>query len=119
MRKIALLVVVFMVLTSVPVFAQCASKSACSDRASIHQKMGDWFATMGKSPEEREQVLAQRESARAEKKAEKKARKEAKQAEKLACKEAKQAGKDLDKGSKDAKKKGKKLKDKFKATLSK
>lgn len=58
-----------------------------SDEA-VFNRVGDWFATIGKSGEEKEAIIAERKAERAAKKAQKEAKKKQKMAEKKA-KEAK------------------------------
>lgn len=52
-----------------------------SDEA-IFNRVGDWFATVGKSEEEKEEIKAERQANRERKRVEKQAQKELKQAEK-------------------------------------
>ena len=59
-----------------------------SDNA-IFNRVGDWFATIGKSEEKREKMLAERKAKRAAKRAEKTAKKKAKKAEKKVKKQMK------------------------------
>jgi len=106
--------------TSVPVFAQetvkkkGASPAAyehASDQA-IFNRVGDWFATIGKSPEEKEAILAERRAKRAAEKAEKEAEKAKKQTEKetrAAKKEAEGKKKELEKSVREQKEKVKKM----------
>ncbi|MGB2706221.1 MAG: hypothetical protein WBC74_05155 [Candidatus Omnitrophota bacterium] len=81
-RVIAIVVILALTLVSMPAFAAKGRKGA-SDRAyerankqAIFHRVGDWFATRGKSKEEKEAILternAKREAARAQKEAEKK-----------------------------------------------
>ena len=60
----------------------------------------DWFATVGKSPEEKEKVLAERKAQRVKKRAEK----EAEKLKKQAGKDTKKMGKQADKKTKKAEK---------------
>ena len=78
----------------------------------IFNRVGDWFATAGKSKEEKEKILAERKAEREDKRAEKRARKEAKKAEKALKKTMKGAGDEAE----DVKKK---LDDKLKKGSSK
>jgi hypothetical protein len=81
-RTAAILLAIVLIGSSVPVAAQqCrtkgASAKACasaSDQA-IFNRVGDWFATIGKSDTEKKAILAERKLARAAKRAEKKAAK--------------------------------------------
>jgi len=89
MKKLVLLLIaVSLALTSsMPAFAAKGSKGAseqayehASDKA-IFNRVSDWFATVGKSPEEKEKIIAERDAKRAAKRAEKEARKLKKEAE--------------------------------------
>ena len=95
-KLVALLVVLSIVFGSFvsPVFAAQGRKGA-SDMAlqkaneeSAFNRVGDWFATRGKTESEKKAVLAERKLKRAAEKAQKKAQKRKKEAEKKA-KEAK------------------------------
>lgn len=52
----------------------------------VADKVGDWFATRGKTEQERKAILAERKTDRVAKRAEKQAKKAKKQAEKEAAK---------------------------------
>lgn len=89
--------------------ASCASEKArenASDQA-VFNRVGDWFATVGKSDEEREQIITERRVRREAKRAEKEARK----AERQLKEKAGDAEKTLGKAAKKGKKDGKKMKD--------
>jgi len=97
-----MLIVVFAIGT-IPAYAQSGRKGAsatamekASDEAVFH-RVGDWFATIGKSPDEKKAIIAQRKADRAAKRAQKKAEK---------------AKKDMDAKMKDTKNKMKKAWDK-------
>lgn len=87
MRRVTVgfLIALFLI-SGIPAFAaeKGASEKAyehASDQ-SIFNRVGDWFATIGKSPEEKEKILAERKAKRAAKRAEieaKKAQKKAKE----------------------------------------
>ena len=90
MRKIIVLflVLAFLAGSMSLCFAQMGQKGA-SEKAyehaseeAIFNRVGDWFATIGKSPEEKEAIIAERKAKRAAKRAEKEARKAQKEAEK-------------------------------------
>jgi len=90
MKKIAalFLVSVFLIGSMSLCFAQKGQKGA-SEKAyehaseeAIFNRVGDWFATVGKSPEEKETIIAERKAKREAKRAEKEARKAQKEAEK-------------------------------------
>ncbi|NQT95319.1 MAG: hypothetical protein HQ572_02610 [Candidatus Omnitrophica bacterium] len=95
-RLVVIMITLSLVLTSVPAFAAKGSRGAsqqayehASDKAVFH-RVSDWFATVGKSPEEKEKIIAERDAERAVKRAEK----EAAKLEKQAKKETKKAGKE-------------------------
>ena len=91
MKKLASIVIVFLFIVSVvPVFAQTSSKRAPqpSQRAyeqasekSAFNRAGDWFATRGKSDEEKAKIIAERDVKRAAKRAEQEAKRLQKQTE--------------------------------------
>ena len=121
MKKIvALIVVLAFVLTAMPAFAakggtRGASQQAydnASDKA-VFNRVGDWFATRGKSPEEKEKIVAERDAKRAAKKAEKEARKLEKQAQKKAKTLEKQSEVKARKAGKEVKKTKRGLKKKY------
>lgn len=94
MKKLAVLILVAtFVLGTVPTYAQAtkgASATAmekASDESVFH-RVGDWFATRGKTPTEAKAIIAQRKAERAAKRAQKQAEK---------------AKKDMDKKMKDTK----------------
>ena len=107
MRKfIAIAVVLSLVLVSMPVFAAKGRKGA-SDKAyeqaseeAIFHRVGDWFATRGKSEEEKAAIIAERKAKRAAKRAEKEAEKK----KKTLGKEAKKTQKALRKKTRKMKK---------------
>lgn len=107
MRKlvVVLLALAFLV-TTVDCFAQRKGASErAQERASqeaVFHRVGDWFATVGKSKEEKEKILQERRAEREAKRAAKEAEKAAKKAEK----EAKKAAKKGEKGVRKATKKG-------------
>ncbi|NQT32049.1 MAG: hypothetical protein HQ594_00065 [Candidatus Omnitrophica bacterium] len=98
MKKLIVLLMVFVfVAGTVPAFAARDIKGAspkaygqASDEA-VFNRVGDWFATVGKSDEEKQAIIAQRKVERAKKKAMKEAEKKKKQMEKQAKKSQKQA----------------------------
>lgn len=98
-RWIGLAMVFGFLAVSAPLFAQeealkkGASATAyehASDQAIFH-RVGDWFATVGKTPEEKEAILMERKAKRAAEKAEKEALKAKRQAEEK-TEEAKKEG---------------------------
>jgi len=121
MKKLSALIVILVLILSPLAFSEKGEeKGACeaalknaSDEA-IFNRASDWFATIGKSGEEKEAALAERKLARAKKRAEKEAAKAQKQAQKEAKKAEKAAKDAMDKASGDAKKGFGALKDKLK-----
>ena len=109
MKKIvALMVILALALTAMPAFAAKGGTRGASQKAyenasdkAVFNRVGDWFATRGKSPEEKEAIIAERDAKRAAKKAEK----EAKKLEKQAKKEAKKLGEEAKNNKKSLKKK--------------
>lgn len=107
MRKILICVLaVILLISNMPVFAAQGRKGA-SDRAlerasdeAIFHRVGDWFATRGKSEEEKEAIIAERKAKRAQAKAEKIAAKQKKKMEK----KAEKVQEEMDKGIKGMKK---------------
>ncbi len=81
--------------------AAAAALENANDQA-VFNRIPDWFATVGKSPEEKEKILAERKALRAQKRAEKEAKKAQKQAQKEARKTEKEAQKAMEKAKNDA-----------------
>ena len=113
MKKIvALMVVLALALTVMPAYAakggtRGASQQAydnASDKA-VFNRVGDWFATRGKSPKERQAIIAERDAKRAAKKLEKQAQKEAKRLEKQSETKTRKVGKEAKKTKRGLKKK--------------
>ena len=94
MRKLLTISFILMLaMAYIPTFAAEEGKKGASAKAyehasdqSIFNRVGDWFATIGKSPEEKEKILEERRAKRAAKRAEIEAKKAAKKAEKEAKK---------------------------------
>ena len=91
-KVVAFLLAIVFLIGIAPVHAAPGRKGA-SDKAYEHasdnavfNRVGDWFATRGKSAEEKKAVLTERKSERAAKRAEKEARKQKRNAEKEARK---------------------------------
>jgi len=87
-RVLILLLVAAIMIPAVTAIAQQGTKGAsatamekASDEAIFH-RIGDWFATIGKSPEEKQAIIAERKAKRAAKRAEKEAAKQKKLMEK-------------------------------------
>jgi len=106
MRKlVVVLLTLAFVLGTVEGFAQKqkgASQKAqekASEQAIFH-RVGDWFATVGKSKEEKEKILQERRAEREAKRAAKEAEKKAKEAEKEAKRKTKEAQKGKEQGTK-------------------
>jgi len=109
-RLIVFFIAIALILSTVPVFGAQGRKGA-SDRAlerasdeAIFHRVGDWFATRGKSESEKKAIIAERKAKRAAKRAQKEAEKkkrnlekEARKAEKKVRKEAKALKKGLGK----------------------
>ena len=119
-RRISGMLIICFFAVNIPVFAQEAPRQKgasatayehASDEAVFH-RVGDWFATVGKTDQEKEEILAQRKAQRAVKKAQKEARKAQKQVEKKseeAKKEAENRKKEIGKGMKQQQEKMKKM----------
>ncbi len=97
MKKIlAIILVLAIALSCTPAFAapkgvkgpSASALANASDRSAV-DKVGDWIATRGKTPEEAQKIIAERQVKRAAKKAEKEAKKQAKMAEKKTNKASK------------------------------
>ena len=90
MKKVlACVVVAIFMVSSLPVFAAEKGSKGPSAQAyeqasdqSVFNRAGDWFATIGKSDEEKVAIRAERKAKRAAKKAEREAKKAQKKAEK-------------------------------------
>jgi hypothetical protein len=97
MRKvIAVVLILSFFVIYAPVFAREEGVKSAATKAyehasdeSIFNRVSDWFATLGKSDQEKTQILAERKAKRAAEKA----AKAAKKAKKQAAKEAKEAAK--------------------------
>ncbi len=91
-KKLCLLMIISVfVFGGTSVYAEKGASVAGLEHASdeaVFNRVSDWFATVGKSPEEKQVVLAKRKAARIAKKAEKRAKAKTKEAEK-GMKEAK------------------------------
>lgn len=97
MKKLITILLVIAFVLSTPVFAPVTwAASASSELAqdNVVDKVGDWFATRGKTDKERQAIMAERKSARVAKRAEKQAAK----AKKRADQEIKKAQKGVKKG---------------------
>jgi len=104
-------------LSVVPAYAAPEGRKGASDQAlenadenAVFHRIPDWFATVGKSDEEKEQILAERKAERARKRLEKQAEKQKKEAEK----QKKNAEKKMKEGKQEAQKAQTGLKDKAK-----
>jgi regulator of protease activity HflC (stomatin/prohibitin superfamily) len=98
MKKVIALVLALSFALTVPAFAQMKDIKGPSAQAlakasddSVVDKVGDWFATRGKSDQEKQAILMQRRGARTAEKAQKQAEKKAREMKKQADK----AGKDM------------------------
>ncbi|MBU3933676.1 MAG: hypothetical protein KKH11_03300 [Candidatus Omnitrophica bacterium] len=91
MRKLAIIAAVLLLaLVSKPVFCAEGGKKGASAGAYEHaseqavfHRISDWFATTGKSPEEKAKILQERKAKRAVKRAQKEIRKSQKKMEKI------------------------------------
>ena len=100
-KAISALAIISLLVSVAPLYAaQGGTKGAGScayDRASdeaVFHRVGDWFATIGKSDAEKETILAERKATRAAARAQKEAEKKKRQLEK----ETEKAQKKLKKG---------------------
>lgn len=90
MRKIAVFIIVIAFLAgTIPAFAAEGGQKGASARAferasdkAIFHRVSDWFATIGKSKEEKQAIIEEREAERAAKRAEKELKKRQKMTEK-------------------------------------
>jgi hypothetical protein len=94
---LALIVIFCFLVVPVSTFAEKKGTKGASQKAignasdeAVFNRVGDWFATIGKSDQEKEKILVERKVIRAKKKAKKKAEKAAAKAEKK-MKEAKES----------------------------
>lgn len=115
-KAIAIMAVMFFALSLMPAYAAPEGRKGASDQAlehasenSVFNRVSDWFATVGKSEEEKDAVLAERRAKRAEKEAEK----NAKQAEKAAKQKKEKAEKKVKETKKEAGKAQKGVKEKM------
>jgi len=98
MKKIIAIILVLSFALGVPAFAaQEGAKGAsatamekASDEAVFH-RVGDWFATRGKTAEEKKAIIAERKAVRAAQRAQKEVEKQKKNLEKVMKKSQKQA----------------------------
>jgi 3'-phosphoadenosine 5'-phosphosulfate sulfotransferase (PAPS reductase)/FAD synthetase len=90
MKKLAVVLVVLSLLAAQSAaFAKPKGVKGASEKAYEHaseeavfHRVGDWFATIGKSEEEKEKIIAERKAKRAAKRAEQEAKKAQKELEK-------------------------------------
>lgn len=93
MKKLAIMtIVVLLIAAFVPLLSVGAAEKGtkgASERAyeraseeAIFHRVGDWFATRGKSEEEKEAIIAERKATRAAKRAQKEAEKQKRKMEK-------------------------------------
>jgi len=105
-KLLALAVLVCFALSAVPALEACAQgKSTVSSKEltddSVVDKVGDWFATRGKSDAEKQKLLAQRKANRVVARAQKKIERQKKQSDKKLDQQKKsmmKAKQDLKKG---------------------
>lgn len=99
-RILAFVIVIVFAMSTIPLYAAPGGQKGASQKAmenasdeAVFHRIGDWFATVGKSDMEKKQILAQRKAERAAAKAQKKMDKAKKQADKEARKMKKTWGK--------------------------
>ncbi|MGD9015697.1 MAG: hypothetical protein PVI33_06720 [Candidatus Omnitrophota bacterium] len=99
-RLIGIVIVLSLILSACPAFAAKGGEKGASARAyeraseqAVFHRISDWFATIGKSKEEKAKILQERKAKRAAKQAEKEARKAKEQAEQTAEEAAEKAEK--------------------------
>jgi len=96
MKKLILAMVTLAVLLNFSsVFAEGKGYKGASQQAfenanenAVFNRVGDWFATIGKSPEEKARIKAERQVSRAEKRAQKEVREQEKRKEQRKLKES-------------------------------
>lgn len=113
MKKFIIIVALMLVFPAVS-FGAPEGKKGASDQAyekaspnAVFHRVGDWFATVGKSDEEKEAIKAQRAAKREVKRLEREAKK--------ATKEAEQAAEEVDKVRQESKQKAQEMKREKKA----
>ena len=116
-KVIAIIVVLSLVILSAPTFAAEGGRKGASARAyerasekAMFHRVSDWFATRGKSEEEKEKILEEREAERARKRAEKKAEKAERKAEKKAEKAKRKTEKEARKAQRKTRRQMKRMK---------
>ena len=86
MRKLAVVLVILSLLAGQSAaFARKGASEKAYEHASdeaVFNRIGDWFATIGKSDEEKKKIIAERKAKRAAKRTEKEAMKAQKEMEK-------------------------------------
>lgn len=107
MKKLVAIILVLSFALTLPALMQQASAKGASSTAmekasdeAVFHRVGDWFATRGKTGAEKDAILAERKAQRAAKRAQKEMEKQ----QKIAAKEAKRAQKEMDKQMKGMKK---------------
>jgi hypothetical protein len=105
MKRILVLLLVFAIaLGTVPAYAaQKGASSKAYEKASdeaVFNRVGDWFATRGKSPKEAQAILGERKAKRAMQRTQKEAEKQKKIAKKQAEQSQKEMNRKMKKGSK-------------------
>jgi Skp family chaperone for outer membrane proteins len=120
MKKLsALIIVSLFALTSLAIAAPEGEQGAadealkCANDQAVFNRIPDWFATVGKSAEEKEKIMAEKKALRTQKRADKEAKKAEKQARKEAQKAEKEAEKAMEKAKDDADEAGKEMKKGF------
>jgi len=111
MKKIIVFVLILsLAMISLPAYAAKGRKGA-SDRAlerasdeAVFHRVSDWFSTIGKSKEEKDSIIAERQIKREAERAKKEAEKAARKAEKEAKKKAEEVKEKAEKKKKSMKK---------------
>jgi len=102
MKKMLILLVVALLFAATPAFSAPAGAKGASPKAfehasdeAIFHRVGDWFATVGKTDTEKKAIIAERKAKRTVLRAQKKLEKQKRLAEKKANKAQKKAGKQM------------------------
>ena len=103
MKKLVVITLVLsLIVISMPIFAAEGGKKGASARAferasdeAIFHRVGDWFATRGKSEEEAKAIIAERKAKRVAIRAQKEAEKKKRKLEKEAAKKQKKLQKKM------------------------
>jgi len=101
-KMLIFLLAITLLLAATPAFSAPAGVKGASAKAlenasdeAVFHRVGDWFATVGKSDTEKKAIIAERKAKRAALRAQKKLEKQKRLAEKKANKAQKKAGKKM------------------------